>query len=76
MTRLLFLKSPERETAILDLIHSDVCSPMRVELNGKAKYYLTFIDDHSRCCEVKFIYSKKEVIEKKVKEFIKMVENR
>ena len=32
----------------LDLIHSDVCGPMKTVTPGKNKYMVTFIDDYSR----------------------------
>ena len=31
-----------------DLVHSDVCGPMSVSSIGGARYFVTFIDDHSR----------------------------
>jgi hypothetical protein len=46
--KVVFPNSDSRSTGILDLVHTDVCGPMsRVSLSG-CKYYLTFIDDHSR----------------------------
>ena len=52
----------------LQLIHSDVCGPMQKESIGGSKYFVTFIDDYSRCCSVYFIRHKSEVAEK-FKEF-------
>ena len=52
----------------LQLVHSDVCGPMQTESLGKKKYYVTFIDDYSRCCAVYFMRNKSEVFEK-FKEF-------
>lgn len=57
--KMTFPKISEREMTLLELIHTDVCGPMRIQSNGKAKSYVTFIDDHSKCCEVRFISSKK-----------------
>ena len=52
----------------LVLVHSDVCRPMSVEsLTGKL-YFVTFIDDCSRCVKVYFIRTKSEVLAK-LKEF-------
>ena len=36
----------------LQRVHSDVCGPMPTESIGKRKYFVTFIDDFSRCCSV------------------------
>ena len=52
----------------LQLIHSDVCGPMPTDSMGGSRYFVTFIDDFSRCCAVYFIKSKSEVPEK-FKEF-------
>lgn len=74
MTRNPFPKRSFRETNILDLIHTDVCGPMRVESIGRAKYFVEFIDDKSRWCEVRFLRSKADVF-KVTKEFIAFVES-
>ena len=44
-----------------DLIHSDVWGPSPVSSHEKFKYYVTFIDDHSRFTWVYFLCSKFEV---------------
>ena len=41
-----------RSTKKLQLVHSDVCGPMHTESIGGKKYFVTFIDDYSRCCDV------------------------
>ena len=46
---------------ILDLIHSDVCGPMRTQSLGKNKYFATFIDQKSNQTEVYFLGHKNEV---------------
>jgi hypothetical protein len=58
----------------LELVHSDVCGPMSVESMGGQKYFVTFIDDYSRCCTVYFLRHKSEVLEK-FKEFEAAVTN-
>ncbi|KAL7399994.1 hypothetical protein ABVT39_005028 [Epinephelus coioides] len=58
----------------LQLIHSDVCAPMQTESIGGAKYFVTFIDDYSRCCKVYFLKQKSEVFSK-FKEFEKTFSN-
>lgn len=60
---------------MLELIHSDVCGPMRVNSHGGSRYFLTFIDDYSKWCELYTIKSKSEVFQK-FKEFKNYVERR
>lgn len=36
---------------------------MRIEFKGKYKYFVTFTDDHSRWCEVRFLRNKSDVLE-------------
>ena len=57
-----------RSSEKLQLVHSDVCGPMHTESFGGQKYFVTFIDDFSRCCAVYFMKKKSEVLEK-FKEF-------
>ena len=53
-----------QSTRRLQLVHSDVCGPMHMPLIGEAKYFVTFIDDYTRCCAVYFIKHKSEVFDK------------
>lgn len=54
-TRTPFPKSEgDRTKDLLEIIHSDVCGPMRSASHSGAKYFVTFIDDNSRWCEVFF----------------------
>ena len=46
---------------------------MRSESKGGAKYFFTFIDDHSRYCEVSFMKRKNQVLSELMK-FKNMVE--
>ena len=64
LTNLPFPKESNRSTKLLEIIHSDVCGPMRVESLGRSKYFLTFTDDYSRYTEVFFIRHKSEVFQK------------
>ena len=52
----------------LQLVHSDVCGPMHMESFSGQKYFVTFIDDYSRCCAIYFMKHKSEVFAK-FKEF-------
>jgi Reverse transcriptase (RNA-dependent DNA polymerase)./Integrase core domain. len=47
---------------------------MRIESKGRAKYFITFIDDSSRWCEIRFLKRKSEAFEA-FKDFKKLVEN-
>lgn len=70
-----FPRSNTRSSELLELIHTDVCGPMRVNSLGGSRYFLTFIDDKSKWCEVYFLKHKSEVLEK-FKEYKSMVEKR
>jgi len=70
-----FPVSNSRARDVLELIHSDVCGPMRVKSHGGSRYFLTFIDDFSKWCELYTIKSKSEVFQK-FKEFKNNVERR
>lgn len=53
----------KRTNHLLEIVHSDVCGPMRTESLSGRKYFVTFIDDYSRYCEVYFLSQKSEVFE-------------
>ena len=57
-----------RSSSVLELVHSDVCGPMKAESLGGARYFITFIDDYSRICYVFFLKQKSDAFEK-FKEF-------
>ncbi|KAI3718757.1 hypothetical protein L6452_19640 [Arctium lappa] len=55
---------PEHCTsAILDLLHVDLCGPMKTKSLGRKKYVLVVVDDYSRYTWVKFLKSKDETPE-------------
>lgn len=58
MTRPPFSRRLERSTSPLQIVHTDLCGPMRTFSNGKALYFITFIDDYSRWCEIHFLKTK------------------
>lgn len=74
MTRLPFPKKSERKCEILEIIHSDLCGPMRTASIGGAKYVLTLTDDASKWTEVRFLRHKDECLEY-FKEFLTSIEN-
>lgn len=73
MCRLPFPKASEKVTVLGEIIHSDICGPMRVTSHGKNRFFVTFIDDSSRWCEVKFIAHKNQALEE-FKNFRALVE--
>ena len=62
-----------RATKALEIVHSDVCGPMRTTSIGGARYFVTFIDDLSRKVWVYMLKSKGECFER-FKEFKALVE--
>ncbi|KAM1331831.1 hypothetical protein ACFX2I_044275 [Malus domestica] len=63
-----------RVTKPLELIHSDVCGPMKTTTINGNRYFLTFIYDYSRMCWVYFMRFKSEVftIFKKFKAMVEL----
>ena len=57
-----------RSSEKLQLVHSDVCGPMPTESLGGHRYFVTFIDDYTRCCAVYLMKHRSEVLAK-FKEF-------
>ncbi|CAB3248333.1 unnamed protein product [Arctia plantaginis] len=55
-------KSEDRTSELLEIVHSDVCGPMNHQSYGGKKYFVTFIDDKSRWCELYFIANKSDVL--------------
>jgi hypothetical protein len=62
-----------RATNPLEIVHSDVCGPMRTTSLGGARYFVTYIDNFSRKVWVYLLKSKGECLEK-FKEFKALVE--
>ena len=53
-----------RTSEQLELIHSDVCDSNRVLTRGGRRYFVTFIDDHSKFCHTYLLKSKNEVLDR------------
>ena len=47
MTKRSFNRKAVRATECLELIHSDVCGPFRIQARGGFEYFATFTDDYS-----------------------------
>jgi hypothetical protein len=69
-----FSGTMERASDLLEIIHTDVCSPMSVEARGGYHQVLTFTDDLSRYGYIYLMKHKSETFEK-FKEFQGEVEN-
>jgi hypothetical protein len=63
-----------RASQLLEIVHTDVCRPMKTTSHGGARYFLTFIDDFSRKTHVYFLKAKGEAFEK-FKQYKALVEN-
>ena len=57
-------KHVERNTKVLDLIHSDICDLKFAPTRGGNKYFITFVDDCTKYCYVYLLKSKDEAIDK------------
>ena len=64
MTKAPFTGQGERATERLELIHSDVCGPMRTMARGGFYYFITFTDDFSRYGYVYLMKNKSDSFEK------------
>ncbi|GJR18120.1 putative RNA-directed DNA polymerase [Tanacetum coccineum] len=63
-TRLAFKnRSPFRLENMLDLVHSDVCGPMKTKTLSGCSYFVTFTDDHSRKVWVYTLKTKDQVLD-------------
>jgi hypothetical protein len=60
---------------LLELIHADICGPMKTISFSGARYFLLFVDDFSRKMWVYFL-SKKSYAFSKFQEFKAMVEKK
>ncbi|RDY07420.1 hypothetical protein CR513_08470, partial [Mucuna pruriens] len=71
-TRVSFKKHPPlRKLELLELVHSDVCGPLKVKSFSGTLYFVTFIDDCSRKLRV---YALKTKVLDKFKQFQALVE--
>ena len=54
----------DRAKTLFEVVHSDVCGPMRTPTFGGMRYFVTLIDDKSRLCAVHLLRNKSEVLDK------------
>jgi transposase InsO family protein len=58
-----FNRSISVSSSPFDLIHSDVWGPSPVSTKGRSRYYVSFIDDHTRYCWVYLMKHRSEFFE-------------
>ena len=75
MSKVPFKNDRSKTSEILELIHTDLNGPHRTTGYGGEKYFLTFIDDYSKCAKIYCIKRKSETANC-FKEFVNLVENR
>ena len=63
MTNSRFSRTRERGTELLELIHTDVCSPMSTHVRGGFLYFITFTDNFLRYGHVYLMKYKSETFE-------------
>lgn len=61
-TRLPFQETHSRSKNKLEIVHADLCGPMRTVSKGGAKYFLLLIDDYTRWVEVFFLQQKSDTL--------------
>lgn len=64
ISRVPFGRSTSTNSSALELIHTDICGPMRVLSFAGSRYFATFVDDKTRYCEMVFMAQKSEIFEK------------
>ena len=64
MTKRPFKAKGYRATKPLELVHTDVCGPMRVQARGGYEYFVNFTDDYSRYGFVYLMRQKSETFDK------------
>jgi transposase InsO family protein len=68
-------QSESRSEEVLELIHTDVCGPMQTSTPRGNRYFMTLIDDYSKCSVLYLLKNKSEVTAK-VKEYVKLVQTK
>lgn len=56
-------RPPSRKLDLLELVHSDVCGPIKPLTLGDSAYFVTSIDDHSRKLWVYALKTKDQVLD-------------
>lgn len=61
-SRLPFKSTGQRSSNLLDIVHTDICGTMENVSIGGSRYFLLFVDDHSRMTFVYFLKHKNEAL--------------
>ena len=64
LTKTPFSGTMKRASDLLEIIHVDVCDPMRIEACGGYRYFLAFTDDLGRYRYIYLMKHKSEMFEK------------
>lgn len=64
MKKIPFFKNSEIKSELLDLVHTDLCRPIRGESKRKSKYGIPLFYDQSKWCEIRFLKKRSEAFEK------------
>ena len=64
MTKRPFFEKDYRAKETLELVDTDLCSPMNVKARGEYEYFISFIDDYSRYDYLYQMRHKFEALEK------------
>jgi len=56
-------EKPKRSKAALEIIHSDICGSFETPTIGESKYFITFVDEHTRMLCIYTIRLKSEALE-------------
>ena len=75
MANVPFENERSKTSEILELIHTDLNGPHRTTGSDGEKFFLSFIDDYSKCSKVYCIKSKSETASC-FKEYVNLVENK
>ena len=75
MANIPFDNDRKKSTEILELIHTDLNGPHKTIGCGGEKYFLTFVDDYSKCTKIFCIKSKGETASCFI-EYVNLVENK
>ena len=63
MTKSSFKRKSFTSEHILDLVHTDPCGPMGVQSYCGARYFILFVDDHTRMMYVIFLKEKSDAFQ-------------
>lgn len=62
MCQIPYKNSSNRAKEKSELIHSDICGPINTTSLGGSRYFVTFIDDHTRYTEIAMLKNRSEVL--------------